>query len=388
MTVVGGGLSGALAACGSSDDDGGGGGGKTAAPAKADAGAKVGGPLNVLGGYAVETMAAIPAMKSFIDSNGLKIKVTTPPDDGDTIAKLAAGGTGDYNMVGWISQFRNGWTSADVLGAMDLEQIPNAKNLIANFGGDKNADAGKDPDGNTVGIPVGWNVLGIAYDGGVWSQGINSYEELLDPKYKGKITMLDEPGAVMSIGCQSLGFDMSTITKDQLKQVQDLLTKFIKQTRTLSKGDADSFTLMAGGDVSVCLPGTALTVAQVAKRGKKTIRVNAFPKEGGVSWMDMYGIPKDPDNVQNTYAFLNEYLTLPVAKPFADAFGELSSVEGAQDSVPKWYKEAIPVDNLDKAFDGAPGTFFPPQKPEGDDKANFQEFIGAWQQAKVAAGRA
>ncbi|MDI3387823.1 extracellular solute-binding protein [Streptomyces sp. B-S-A8] len=368
--LLAGGLAPAVAACGTGIRKG-----------------QVGGQLDFMGSSVVNIIQDVPEFRTWLDRNDVYLRGNFPPDDGAKIAKLAAGGAHGTSLVMWIDQFRSGWLGADVLEPLDLGQIPNLRNLIPGFGGPDAMRARKDSDGNTVGIPFAWNVLGIAYDADSVPEPA-SYYDFLNPEWKGKFTMLDAAGAVMSIGCQMLRYDPATLSPRQLDEVSDLLARLVRQARSLAKTDGDSFTLLASGEVLASLPGTPESVVNTAARGKGSIRCNTNPKEGGISWSSMYGIPKGAGNPTTSHAFINQALTVPVGRAIARRYGAMPSVEGALSALPQWYTDSVPIDPLERTFATAPTTYFPAIEARTPAGVTYRTFMAAWQRAKQKAGRA
>lgn len=374
-------LSPLLAACGSSDE--GGSGSSTGATAS---GSVAGATLNYMGGDSLDLMRGTPALRAWIAENRVKVNATFVPDDSTSIAKLAAGGNQGTNAIQWIDQFVHAWTGADLIEELDMDQLPNASNMIPGWGGEALAAFNRGPNGKPLGIPQAWYVLGIAYDSKKMAKP-DSYMEFLDPKYKGKIAMLDQAGAVLSIGVQALGFRMDTLTKSQLEEVKELMVKFVKQTRVLAKTDGDLYTLFGSGEIDAAVGCDPATVPSSAKAGNKNIKMNIGPKEGGVSFCTLLGIPKGAKDTAVAYAFINEFLTEDVASIFSSEYGGLTPVRGTPRHLPDWYTRAIDVSDLDKLFAEAPMQVFPPAKAESPDAVTASEFLNAWNEVKVKAGQ-
>jgi spermidine/putrescine transport system substrate-binding protein len=390
--LVGVGLPAALAACGGTSSG-------TSSAATSSAGgstaAKIGGHLTYIGYPVIDVVTKEPSMQNWLKANNSSISGTVPPGaDTDIIAKLEAGGTQGTSFVNWINNFYEAWLAVDLLAPLDMERIPNYANVIPQFGGPSSTPATKDAHGNTIGIPVYWNMLGITYNAAKVKKP-TSFSEFLEPKWKGKFLVLDEGGGpTVPIGARMLGLDPNNLKKSQLPQVTDVLAHVVRNAKTLAKSDGDSETILASGEVLASFPGQGEQVPACAKLGLKTLQLNAAPKEGAVSWSTMWGLPKGGSNPKTASAFINETLTPEMGKAIAEAYGAVTSIKGTTKYLPAWYRDALGLGSgseeaaLEKVFANAPTFFLPAAKPTDPTMATYQEWVNAWESAKQQAGRA
>ncbi|WP_028921627.1 ABC transporter substrate-binding protein [Pseudonocardia acaciae] len=347
-------------------------------------GGRSGATINYMGGTSdMEVLHKVPSFEDWLRRDGVVVRPQFIPDDTAALQKLAAGGPQGVNLVSWINQFRNGWRSLDLFAPLETARIPHYANVIQDFGGPSFAGTQRDAQGRVIAIPETWSVSGIVYDSAAMPAP-TSYTDLLDPKYKGRVAMLDDPGATMIIGCLILGYDPPALTKAQFREVIDLMGRFVKACRALPQGSADLTTLMGSGEVIAC-PVDASFLPKMLDQGKKSFRVTIALKEGGFSYGTLMSTLKNADDTDAVHAFLDHFLTDDVAQAMAKRSPSVMAIKGATKYLPDWYTESVPVNDLPKLFHDNPSLDFPPAQATGPDRIGLSEFLTGWQQAKVGA---
>lgn len=342
-----------------------------------------GGEINFMGGSdTMELLHKVPSFEDWLRRSRVVVRPQFVPDDATALQKLAAGGTQGVNLVNWINQFRTGWQSLDLFAPIDTARIPNYGNVIQDFGGPSFAGTQRDAQGRVIGIPKYWAVSGIVYDSAEMPAP-TSYFDLLDPKYRGRIAVLDDPGSMES-GARLLGYDASKLTRPQLAEAIALVTRFIRQARALPRSAADLATLMGSGEVIAC--GVELGfLPKMLDQGKKSFRATVAMKEGGTSYGVLLSTVKNAEHTDAVHEFLNNFLTPEVGRAIAERSPSVPGIQGATKWLPDWYRQSVPVDDLPKLFAENPSVNFPPAKPDDPNLVGLNEFLAGWQQAKIAA---
>jgi spermidine/putrescine-binding protein len=360
----------ALAGCGSSTADTASGG--------------LGGAINFMAGSdTTDMLHKVPTFESWLRQHKVVVRPQFVADDTTALQKLAAGGAQGVNLIDWINQFKTGWQAVDLFAPLDVGRIPNYKNVIQDFGGPSFAGTQKDAHGNVISLPTSWAVSGIVYDS-AQMPAPTSYADLLDAKYKGRVAMLDDPGATMIIGSMILGYNAEKLTKAQFRDVVSLMTRFVRVCRALPQGGADLATLMSTGEVIAC-PVDASFLPKMVEQGKRSFRATIALKEGGFSYGVLMSSLKHAPNTETVYGFMNEFFTPEVGRAIAETSTAIPGIVGATKWLPEWYRASIPVDDLPKLFHDNPSVNFPPTRPIDADHVGLSEFLTGWQQAKVGA---
>lgn len=166
----------------------------------------------------------------------------------------------------------------------------------------------KQKDGALTSMPFVWGSLGCSYLPAKIAGGINSWGELTDPKFKGRIAMIDDPVSTVQTGALALGIKKpSTMTKSQLSDVKDFLNKVKRNARTVAAGYGDIADLLAAGDVWASFQGWNAIEGFAAAKGANV--KTAYPKEGSVGFVDTFMVPTDAENKGTAVAFLDHMIS-------------------------------------------------------------------------------
>jgi len=220
--------------------------------------------------------------------------------DGDIFSKMKAGDQADifHPYTGWLQLY----VDEGLVQEIDTSKLTNWDKVPDNF-----KKIGQ-INGKQYFIPWDWGFTSILYRTDKIPGGVDSWSALMDPKYKGHVSMWDDgPGAV-AVSSYIHGWgDETKITPDQLAQVKQ---EWIQQ-RQLNlfywNAEPDLQQAMIKGDVwlAYAWQGSYATLL-----GKGIPVAYAHPKEGWNSWVGMYGIRKDDKNYDLALKFLDEKLAL------------------------------------------------------------------------------
>lgn len=363
-------MAGFLAACGLSNDSG---SSPSATGASPSALPPVGGDLNL---YTWEGYDTAGGLTAWFKANEIttNIKYIASPEEVPTILKGPGGDRWDIaygdNVV---------LTDYDDLGLihpMTLEEVPGLAGLMPAF----KVAPWKNTDGTYAGAPWTWGFSGVTYRTDNVPKPA-SWHDLLDPKYKGRVSTIDSATNNVALGAIAVGVDPDTMTTDQLNgPVKDYLDQLRGQMRALAPTIGDSISLLVSGDVDYMVVGLTYMDSVTAKRGVSTKTV--IPSEGAIGWADTAFVTSTSPNPQNAFAFVNHLLD---PKFNAAANSELLQGPGVAASVPLLTPEAkalYPYNDIDNYLSNTL-TFnrgFPHQ-PDGD-RATYDDVIGVWEEVK------
>ncbi|MEB0155671.1 polyamine ABC transporter substrate-binding protein, partial [Pseudomonas sp. CCC4.3] len=249
----------------------------------------------------------------FEKESGIKV-VYDVFDSNETLeAKLLAGKSG-YDIVVPSNNFLAKQIKAGVYLELDKSKLPNWKNLNQSL----LSTVGKASDpGNKHAFPYMWGSIGIGYNAEKVKAAlgadapVNSWDLVFKPENAAKlkdcgISFLDSPTEMMPIALHYLGFATNTQDKDQIKKAEQLFLKIRPSVAYFhsSKYISD----LANGNICVAVGYSGdvyQAKARAAEAGDKVKVSYSIPKEGAGSFYDMVAIPKDAENVEGAYKFMN-----------------------------------------------------------------------------------
>ena len=253
---------------------------------------------------------------NFEKESGIKV-VYDVFDSNETLeAKLLAGKSG-YDIVVPSNNFLAKQIKAGVYQELDKSKLSNYDNLNKSL---LKAVSVSDPD-NKHAFPYMWGSIGIGYNpekvkAALGVDKIDSWDVLLKPENIAKlkscgVSFLDSPTEMLPIALHYLGLPTDSQKKPDLKQAEDL---FLKIRPSIGYFHSSKYISdLANGNICVAV-GYSGDIQQAKSRaaeaGGKVKVAYDIPKEGAGSFFDMVAIPKDAENVDAAYKFMN-YLLKP-----------------------------------------------------------------------------
>lgn len=334
------------------------------------ASAAVGGQLDIMTweGYSLQTEAA-----SWIKEQNIRLSASVMGSQDDVTAKLMGGGV-RLDLSEYSNGYNELYKGLNLLKAIDTSQIPNYNptDIISRFyDGDMWFW-----DGQRFGIPWTWGVDTIVYRPDAVSAPITSFEDLLEPEFKGKLTFLDNPLTVWPLAARVTGFGdkFPNVTHDELAEIWEKMQPYREQCRTFASSNGDIASLFVAKEISACFCTWTAATLQTAKQGIKTAYV--FPKEGGAVWADAWFIPSTSVNTETALAFINQALDprtqAAMSKAVSAAVVNRKALEFMDDAT----RSLFDYDHIDDFLRKSPLKGQPPRQSE--QFATYDDWLQAW----------
>jgi spermidine/putrescine transport system substrate-binding protein len=243
--------------------------------------------------YNYSTYIAPEVISQFEKENNVKIKYDTYDNSDALYAKLKQGNPG-YDLIFPADYMVKIMALENMLDPLNLEKIPNRKNLDAKF-----VNQSFDP-GNKYSLPYQWGTMGIGYNIKATQGEINSWAALFDPKFAGKVAWQDDARYTFAGILMYLGYDPNTQNPDEIKKARDLLIKnkalitaFVPDTgeKLLNQGEVNLTMEWSGDMFQVMTENPDLRFA--------------IPKEGTIVFTDNMAIPKNAPHKDLAEKFIN-----------------------------------------------------------------------------------
>jgi len=265
-------------------------------------------------------------IEQFEKASGIKV-VYDVYDSNETLeAKLLAGKSG-YDVVVPSNNFLAKQIKAGVYLELDKSKLPNWGNLNKDL---LKAVSVSDP-GNKHGFPYMWGTIGIGYNVDKVKAALganaptNSWDLLFKPENAAKlkgcgISFLDSPTEMIPIALHYLGYPTNTQDPKQIKEAEAL---YLKVRPSIAYFHSSKYISdLANGNICVAV-GYSGDISQAKARAldaKNNVNIAySIPKEGAGSFYDMVAIPKDADNVEGAYKFMNFILEPKVVAAISNA---------------------------------------------------------------------
>ena len=371
LALTGGGAAAALlSACGLSSSSAGPSAAATGSPSPLP---PVGGPLNL---YTWQGYDTAGGLAKWMKSQGItaNLKYITSPEEVPTVLKGPGGDQWDIsygdNVV--LTDYKN----LGLIHPMTTQEVPGLLGLMPAF----QVDPWKNADGTYNGAPWTWGFSGVTYRTDRVPDP-TSWKDLLNPKYKGRVSTIDSATNNVALAALAVGVDPDTMTTAQLDgSVKDYLLALRGQIKALATSIGDAISLLVSGDVDYMVVGLTYMDSVTAKRGVPTKTV--IPSEGAIGWADTAFVTATAPDPQNAFALVNHFLD---PKFNAQANSELLQGPGVAASIPMLSAEVkalYPFNDINNYLSNTL-TFNRgfPQQPEGD-RATYAQVISTWEEVK------
>jgi spermidine/putrescine transport system substrate-binding protein len=252
---------------------------------------------------------------SFEKEFGVKVIYDTYPGNEQLLAKLQAGGS-RYDVVFPTHNFVPIHVSQGLLAPLNLENIPNLKNISSRF-----VDTSVDP-GNKYSVPYLWGMTAMGHNTKYTKDDPNNNSWALmfesgPERYSGNLGFTDEMEEVMATALAYLGYSVNSRNKDELMEAGEVLMKIKPHVKAFFPGQDEAKALITE-DVIV---GHAWNGPVVQANRENPDVQWLLPKEGGTAWFDNMAIGKDAPHKFTAEAFMNYMLRADVSANNAEEGG-------------------------------------------------------------------
>ena len=238
--------------------------------------------------------------KAFTDQYGLSnFQEDFYPSNEDMLAKLLAGGKGQYDVAVPTAEFVPTLASKGFLEKLDKSRLPNLANVNPRF-----LTMIMDPNDDYI-VPKDWGTTGIIYRGKDVKEPVTSWKDFWDlatTKYSGKTLVVDSPGDVFVAPLRMLGFDVNTTDTNELEQARVQLMKLRPHLQSIDSDNYPQTLRDEGAVLALAWNGTAYLMQQEAAYVDTKYTI---PSEGTIFWTDTWVLLAEAPHPNIAYTFLN-----------------------------------------------------------------------------------
>jgi len=299
----------------------------------------------------------------------VKIESSSMGSNEEAIAKIQAGFEADM-VNSCVDEGTLEMVEKGMYAPLDVNRLEDWNDLFPSM----RELPGVQDNGQVYMLPVDAGTSGIVYDADVVTTPPDSWTDLFDSQYAGRVGMEDIAVTAIMIGALANGVeDPLNMDQDQIDQIKDFLIANRGQFRTFWKGDAEVKSLFKSGEI-VMSSGYPDTAKSLQKEGVNAKFVTA--SEGQFLWACGYGITPDiaPENLDAAYALLN-YYTSPEAELYeAEQWNYQVANAATLDIAPKKVIEEASLEapfHLENAIPASP-------------PANRAAWVAAWTEVKAS----
>jgi len=282
VVIVIGGLLAALSGCGATPTSS-----PSPTPAVADQ------ALNI---YNWDTYIDPVVLTDFEQEYGVKIRYDLYENNEAMLATVETGAT-DYDIVVPTDYMVEIMHKAGLLAPLDKTNIPDFQNLDPSF-----VSPAYDP-GNRYCVPYQWGTLGIGYNIKAIGRELSSWQDLFDPAFAGRMSLLADPRLTMGMVLLYLGYSPNTTSSAEIAQARDFLIERADQIAEYAPDTGQD--LLADGTVDLVFEWSG-DIFQVMEENADLRYV--IPQEGSIIWTDSLCILATAPHKEMAEKFINYVL--------------------------------------------------------------------------------
>ena len=232
------------------------------------------------------------------ETNNIKVNSTLFSDNIDAYTKVKQVG-GQLDMVSGDALWVPHYFESGLIEAWDINSLNVAKQLYSIA---REFPIWTKPEGY-LGYPFGWSPVQIYYDPKHVTLDPTSWDLLLDPKYKKRIVVENQPVEVMAYMGKFTGAKNAySMTPEEIATAKEAAKKLKPNILKLADQATDTIALLKTGEAWIGT-GNLGTDIRVKDQGGPELKVFT-PKEGTIGWMDSEMVVKGGTNQNLIFPFL------------------------------------------------------------------------------------
>ncbi|MGL4760306.1 MAG: ABC transporter substrate-binding protein [Sarcina sp.] len=283
-------------------------------------------------------------LTKFEDETGITVKYDVYDTNEIMYQKLKSGNV-HYDVIFPSDYMVQKMINEDMLRKIDTSKLKYYNEIDPKFKG-----LAYDPK-SEYSVPYTWGTVGIMYNKKMVTDPVDSWDILWNTKYKDNVIMVDSPRDALGIALKKLGYSLNSTNPKELTAARDALIKqktsgMIRAYMVDEVKDA-----MASGEAALAVAWSGDAVTMMDMNPDLGF---ALPKEGSNKWFDAIAIPKNSQNVENAYKFIDFLCQPENAAINAEYIGYSTPSTGALKLLPKEITEnpvVYPTDDKLKNFE-------------------------------------
>jgi spermidine/putrescine transport system substrate-binding protein len=265
--------------------------------------------------------------KGWQKAQNAKLSYTEDVNDNDEFfakvrQQLEAGQSIDRDLVVLTDWMAARWIDAGYAEKVDKRNIPNEKNLLATLqhpSWDRNRD---------YTLPWQSGMTAIGYNPKKTGRKLTSVNDLFDPKFKGRVSFLQEWRDSATLVLLGMGVKSATASKDQVMAAIEKMDKANKAGQIRRFTGNDYAKDLAAGNLWACVAYSGDIVQLQSDNPELQFLI---PEEGAVAWSDNMMIPTKAKQPYGAETWMNYYYDPAVAAKLAAYVNYFCPVQGAKE---------------------------------------------------------
>src|SRR6185436_13818120 len=239
-------------------------------------------------------------VRAFERRHGVRVNLDLYDSNEALLAKVQSGNAG-YDVICPSNYVVQILMKQGLLRPLDHSALPHLPNLDPRF-----VDQPYDP-GNRYSVPYFWGTAGIGYLKSRVGR-IDSWGAMWDPRFRGRILMLDDPREALGAALKWEGQSFNATDEPRLRRARELLLRQKPLVKTYNSSNFED--VLLSGDVWLAHGWNG----QFAKAMEQDPDVEyVIPREGSSLFIDSLVVPAGAPHPELAHAFIDYTLEAEVA---------------------------------------------------------------------------
>lgn len=233
-------------------------------------------------------------LDAFTAEYGVKVTVLTYQSQEEALQNIQAGQTYDVAVI--ENEYIPALVTANRLAEIDFRNVPNFKNISANF-----RDLAFDP-GNQHSVPYHFGTTGLLVRTDLLPNPPTRWADLWDQRYAGKIAMRTQMRDIIGFTLMSLGYSFNSENPKELEAVRERLLALRPLISFTDVEAASAVPGLVSGEYAI-LVGWAEDIGLAREQNSAIAYV--LPQDAIALWGDNYVIPANSPSQYTAELFIN-----------------------------------------------------------------------------------
>lgn len=272
-----------------------------------------------------------PTIEKFTAETGIKVTYTEDINDNEEffnklLPDLSAGNAINYDLIVLTDWTIERMVRLGYLEKLDASKLPTAAANVQ----DLYKSPWYDP-GNVYSYAWQSGFTGIGYNKKLTGRPITTFDDLLDPAFKGTVGMFSEMRDTLSLALLSLGVKPEDATIADVNRAKDKLLAAAKDGQFRNFYGNDYYDELANGNLALTMAWSG-DVAQMKLYDNADVEF-VIPDTGAMLFTDNMCIPKKAANIEGAHKLIDFWFKLENAVPLTEYIGYFSPVKGVSEAV-------------------------------------------------------
>lgn len=232
-------------------------------------------------------------IREFEKKYDCKVVVDTYDSNESMYAKLKAGASG-YDIIFPSNYFLGLLEKQEMLQPINLDQVPNLKNLDTVLIKLINAEA------TNSSVPYMITFTGIGYRQDRIPEMVDSWNAFGQAKWRGRMTMLNDFRETLGAGLKYLGYSVNSVEEKEIEAAAD---QVIRWKKNLAKFESEQYKNGIATAEFLVVHGYCGDILQVMQEDSGVNFI--YPKEGALIACDYLAIPSKASQPELAHQFIN-----------------------------------------------------------------------------------